>query len=122
MPQRRKWSRDRTEIQKQRRISEGEGDATCLCVLVLYFVLENWRVADDMPLYIKAPAINCSTGPDETWCQRFPCKTMQFQHTIVHKYNPLSSPKIPVSCSQPNPISIRTTISIMYINISPYEY
>jgi hypothetical protein len=78
-------------------------DATCLCVLVLYFVLQNWRVADDMPLYIKAPAISSNTGPDETWCQRPPCKTKQFQHTIVHKYNLVSTPKELVPSSYPNP-------------------
>jgi hypothetical protein len=42
--------------------------ATCLCVFVLHFVLKNRGVADNMPLYIKAPAVSSYIGTDETWC------------------------------------------------------
>jgi hypothetical protein len=78
-----------------------------------------------MPLYIKAPAISSNTGPDEMWCQRPPCKTKQYQHTTLHKYNLTSTPKEPVSSSYPNPMYIKPPISITNANISPcvmYEY
>lgn len=78
-----------------------------------------------MPLYIKAPAISSNGGPDETWCQRSPCKTKPFQHTTLHKYKLVKTPKEPVPSSYPNPMPVRTPISITNTNRSQcviYEY
>ena len=36
---------------------------------------KNGRETDDMPLYIQTPAISTYIGPDQMWCQRFPCRT-----------------------------------------------